>query len=230
MAFCSNCGTKIIDGVKYCSECGTAVDCNDVRRRTIYEGEIHKCPNCGEVLNSFITNCPTCGYELRGTKASNAVHEFAMKLERIEATREHVNSKSLISRLYGSDGQLSKADEQKIGIIRSFAIPNNKEDICEFMILAASNIDVKLYGLGNQGVITASQRAVSDAWLAKFEQAYEKAKMSFGSNSDFINISVVYEKKLKEIKKKKLQVPLLIIGIICISLFPWILVLALGVF
>lgn len=228
MAFCTNCGKQIKEGAKFCNECGAPVDGNYSQRKTTYEGEIHKCPNCGEILNSFITNCPACGYELRGTKSSNSVHEFVMKLEQIEATREHMKAKSVIGKMYGNDGQLSKTDEQKIGIIRSFSIPNNKEDISEFMILAASNIDMKLYGLGNRGVITASQRAVSDAWLAKFEQAYQKAKFSFGNTPDFININVVYEQKVKEIKRKKLEIPLLIIGIICVALLPWILVLALG--
>lgn len=234
MAFCINCGKELVDGAKFCANCGTATDNTTVdsgsKRKTVYEGEIHKCPNCGEVLNSFVSNCPACGYELRGTKSSNSVHEFALKLERIEATREPVKAKSIIGKMYGSDGQLSKTDEQKIGLIRSFSIPNNKEDISEFMILAASNIDMKLYGLGNQGVLTASQRAVSDAWLAKFEQAYQKAKLSFGSTPDFVNINSVYEQKVKEIKRKKLEVPLLVVGILCLSFLPLILALALGAF
>lgn len=228
MAFCTNCGEQLKDGAKFCNECGASVDGSGNQRKITYEGEIHKCPNCGEILNSFLINCPSCGYELRGTKSSNSVHEFAMKLEQIEANRETIKAKSIIGKMYGNDGQLSKTDEQKIGLIRSFSIPNNKEDISEFMILAASNIDMKLYGLGNQGVLTASQRAVSDAWMAKFEQAYQKAKLSFGNSPDFENINAVYEQKIKEIKRKKLEVPLLVVGIICISLLPWLLVLALG--
>lgn len=221
MSFCQNCGKEIDSNAKFCNECGepitpTVKKDDMLKRKTVYEGEIHKCPNCGEVLESFITNCSACGYELRGTKVSNSVSEFAIKLEQIEASRENTKSHSVIGKLYGSDGQLSKTDEQKIGLIRSFSIPNNKEDIFEFMILAASNIDTKLYGLGNQGVITASQRAVSDAWWAKFDQAYEKAKITFGNSADFTEIENIYVKTHMRIKKEKMKLPM-ILGV-CIGI------------
>ena len=146
--------------------------------------------------------------------------EFTDKLEQIEQMRETQKSHSFIGKLYGSDGQLNKTDEQKISLIRSFSIPNTKEDIFEFMILAASNIDLKLYGLGNQGVITASQRAVSDAWLSKFEQAYEKASFSFATSPDFRVIKDIYDKKLKQLKRKKLELLMLILGILALAFFP----------
>lgn len=232
MSFCSNCGQKLVDGARFCFKCGTPVqEATISHRKTVYEGEIHKCPNCGEILNAFTICCPTCGYEVRGSKAANSIQELAYKLESIEKSREHTKSRSLIGRLYGSDGQLGKTDEQKISLIRSFSIPNTKEDIFEFMILAASNIDLKLYGLGDQGVITASQRAVSDAWLAKFEQAYQKAQVTFGMAPEFLNITKIYEDKMKALKRKRLQKPMLIVGIIigsiAIALFPWLLVLLL---
>lgn len=50
-------------------------------RRTVFEGEIHKCPNCGEVLNPFMVNCPACGHKFRGAKVATSVREFASKLE-----------------------------------------------------------------------------------------------------------------------------------------------------
>ncbi len=229
MSFCMNCGQQLDDKAKFCSNCGKEVGIaqNEVnsQRKTIYEGELHKCPNCGELLNSFVLNCPSCGYELRGSHAINSVRELAYKLETIENSREEIKTYSIVGKLYGSDGKLGKTDEQKISLIRNFSIPNTKEDILEFIILAASNIDLKLYGLGNQGVITASQRAVSDAWLAKFEQAYQKAQVAFGVTPEFLNIREIYDGKMKELKRKKLQIPMLVVGIIMIAIFPWILVL-----
>lgn len=229
MAFCVNCGQELVDGAKFCANCGIALGDNRTgeQRKTIYEGELHKCPNCGELINAFVTNCPACDYEIRGKKASSSVKEFADKLEQLEMMRETQKSKSVIGKLYGSDGQLNKTDEQKISFIRSFSIPNTKEDILEFMILAASNIDLKLYGLGNQGVITASQRAVSDAWLAKFEQAYEKATLSFSDSSDFSKIKGIYDKKTKQLKKKKREILLLIMGILALCILPVLLVILL---
>lgn len=229
MSFCINCGQELVDGAKFCANCGIAVSDNRIseQRKTIYEGELHKCPNCGELINAFVTNCPACDYEIRGKKAPSSVKEFADKLEQLEMMRETQKSKSVIGKLYGSDGKLNKTDEQKISLIRSFLIPNTKEDILEFMILAASNIDLKLYGLGDQGVITASQRAVSDAWLAKFEQAYEKATLSFSGSSDFSRVKDIYDKKIKQLKKKKREIFLLIFGILALCFVPWLLVIVL---
>lgn len=230
MAYCMNCGQQLPEGAKFCSSCGTAtgeVKTETAQRKTVYDGELHKCPNCGELINAFVTICPACNYELRGVKASSIVKEFADKLEQIERTREAQKSHSFISMLYGSDGQLNKTDEQKISLIRSFSIPNTKEDIFEFMILAASNIDLKLYGLGDKGVITASQRAVSDAWLAKFEQAYEKASFAFSTSSDFLSIKDIHDKKIKQLKRKKWEIPMLILGILALAFLPWLFVLIL---
>lgn len=66
--YCKNCGKQIDDDSKFCRFCGTALDANfnkETSRKTVYEGEIHKCPNCGQTLNSFTAYCPACGYEIQ---------------------------------------------------------------------------------------------------------------------------------------------------------------------
>lgn len=45
----------------------------------------------------------------------------------------------------------------------------------EFMILATSNADVKIYDSYKNSNITKSERALSEAWLSKMEQVYKKA-------------------------------------------------------
>ena len=221
MAFCTNCGQKLTDGAKFCANCGaqTVHEMGEAGRRTsVYEGEIHKCPNCGEIVDAFVPKCSACGYELRGAKNSNAVREFAEKIERIEVQRVTNNGLFKGNKKNSAGlGKIHPIDEQKISLIRSFAIPNTKEDIYEFMILASSNIDMKLYSMAYdgsqfQGMLVASQKAVSDAWLAKFEQAHQKAKLIFGNSSEFLYLDNLYYKKMKELKWKKLQFPLFIVG------------------
>ena len=58
MAFCINCGQELAEGAKFCANCGKAVNGENptTQRKTVYEGQIHKCPNCGEVINSFVSN------------------------------------------------------------------------------------------------------------------------------------------------------------------------------
>lgn len=223
MGFCINCGQTLAEGAHFCSNCGVAVgetNTGTSQRKTVYDGELYKCPNCAERLDSFMTVCPTCGYELRGAKGSSVVKEFAEKLEQIESLRTDANKVySVIGDIFG---KFNKTDEQKINLIRSFSIPNTKEDILEFMILAASNIDLKLYGAGGDNF--ASQRAISDAWLAKFEQAYEKARFSFSNSPDFIKIKELYGQKMNQLNKVKRGKKLFFISLILAYIFLMIFV------
>lgn len=211
---CTQCGNTLTEKARFCDSCGATVEMKSTEgntaesfgeefRKTVYEGKLFKCPNCGEVLNAFTSNCPTCGYELRETKAVSSVREFASKLEAIEAKRESTRENSLRDLYFGKTA--TKTDEQKISLIRSFAIPNTKEDLYEFLILASSNINTGMYDNGTY-MRTDVQMAVSDAWRAKFEQAYEKAKLSFGDSAEFDKIQALYEKKHEEITKSKKKI------------------------
>ena len=55
--FCKKCGTQLKDEYKFCPQCGTSpphIENDSISKRTIvYDGKLHKCPNCGELLKSF---------------------------------------------------------------------------------------------------------------------------------------------------------------------------------
>ena len=203
MAFCSNCGRKLEQGVKFCSECGGPIAKKEEyeQRKTIYDGELHKCPNCGEILKSFEIICSTCGYELRGNKVSNAVKEFALKLEAIEAKREYEKPRGIFAATEAQQ-RLSKTDEQKISLIKSFSVPNSKEDMLEFMILATSSMNMRTYDSSNTN-ISKSEKEINAAWFSKVQQVYEKAKRSYSTDSTFAEIKALYDSCNEEIKKSK---------------------------
>lgn len=172
MAFCIHCGKEIAEGAKFCANCGASVTDkteqgkSENQQKAVYDGRIHKCPNCGEQLDSFVTTCPVCGYELRGTRITSCVHELSQKLEKTDSL------------------------EKKTELISNFYIPNTKEDIYEFFILAYSNITAGAYGV--------------DAWSVKLEQAYLKAKLAFNEGEDFKYIQELYDKINKATTKRKL--------------------------
>jgi len=192
MAFCTNCGQRVADGEKFCANCGTPIAQRDpqpqTERKTVYDGEIHKCPRCGEVLKAFEMECPSCGFELRGTQNSNAVRDLAKKLE------------------------ATVSEKQRIVIVKNFPIPNTKEDIFEFMILATSNFDEDYYNSHRM------EEDLSDAWLVKIELCYKKAKLVL-SKEDFEKIEKMYfeikTKIYKSAKNKKIKI---IISIALIAL------------
>lgn len=92
VAFCAKCGAPLQKGACFCSKCGSSVEPENITentetRTTTYTGEILKYPNCGETLNSFAVNCPTCGYEIRRAEATDSVKSLSEKLEKIESHR-----------------------------------------------------------------------------------------------------------------------------------------------
>jgi len=193
MAYCTNCGSFVEDGAKFCGKCGakmTAQSASDTnaqqkkirgsQRETVYEGEIHKCPNCGATLAAFVKSCPECGYELRGAASTYSVQEF--------------------SRKYAS----ATSNSQKIDLIRTFVIPNTKEDILEFIILASSNINASSYSRDNVVVSGGiSQQDITDAWMAKFEQAHQKANLMLTDDPYLDKINKLYVDKKKELGNAK---------------------------
>ena len=81
MAFCKQCGAPLEEGTKFCGACGApaqaAQKTKAEQNRTTFEGAVHKCPNCGAALSSFMQNCPECGCEIR---SADALKDFEKKL------------------------------------------------------------------------------------------------------------------------------------------------------
>ena len=213
MSFCKECGAELEEDSKFCSECGSSVETKTKKkkeRETVFEGNIHKCPSCGEVLKSFVSTCPQCGHEIRDTISSNSIKEFEKKLEKIESKvmPEFKEKQSVMKMVFGRDFKdkdeyeeakqdfEEQKEQEKINLIVNYSIPNTKEDILEFMILAASNIDTKKE-LSNE---------ITKAWITKLEQIYQRAELIMDDGEDFRKIQRIYNKKKMEIKEKKKKV------------------------
>lgn len=201
MAFCINCGHQLPDGAKFCAECGSPVQTSaQSQRKTVYEGEIHKCPNCGEVLKSFSPVCSACGFEIRGAQNTSIVKKFALQLQSLQSKKASEKPINFLSKLYGKK---SRIEEEKIDLIKNFVIPNTKEDVLEFVILAASNIDINCFGLSGTQYPHILGKELSEAWLAKLEQAYQKALLMFSTSDEFQVVNQLYQTKKNEIAQKR---------------------------
>lgn len=161
MAYCSSCGNEIKGGSRFCDSCGNEVQRSETQKHRV---KIMNCPQCGATINTFLSKCESCGTEFRELDASKSIKEFAQKL--IEA----------------------ETDNQRIVLIKSFPIPNTKEDIIEYMILASSHI-----GYDENTDKGEDAEEYEEAWMTKFLQAYQKAKIVFVHDKDFSRIQVMYE-------------------------------------
>ncbi|GHV03057.1 hypothetical protein FACS189485_05220 [Spirochaetia bacterium] len=153
MAFCINCGSQNPDNVKFCTSCGKPLGGGGAspagQPSASKVGNVRKCPACGAALESFQSRCPSCGHELNSVKASGSVQAFVKQL-----------------------GKAGSYAEQR-QIIESFPIPNSKEDIFEFAILAVTKIKPD-----------ASGSKTNSAWTTKLKQVYLKAQMVFAEDKD----------------------------------------------
>jgi hypothetical protein len=178
---------------------------NNSKRQQEYAGIILKCPNCGASITQTTAICADCGHRITGQAGVNSVHIFSEQLMVIERTRK----KPGFGTVFGAT--IDPADQKKLSLIRSFPIPNSVDDIYEFMFLAIANIDV---ALSKSTIMNRYQnsakfesnltmpRTISDAWVSKMQQAYQKAQMSFPNDPAFLNIKQFYLDKMNELKIK----------------------------
>lgn len=198
--FCSKCGEPLQEGASFCSKCGSGVDENIVTRednktrRTEFLGEVLKCPNCGAVITETTAICPECNAKITRLSAVGSVQKFKEEIFEIEKGR----SKGLKGLLNMSN---STTDSQILMLIKTFPIPNSVDDILEFIFLSIANIDVSL---SKKSMFKKSgiKAEISNAWVLKMQQAYEKARVAFSSEPSFKQIQNIYYGKMKELKLK----------------------------
>lgn len=172
MLICQKCGRKLPDTAKFCDGCGAYIE------KAVPQTILNECPNCGSAIGDSVAMCPYCQSQIPGRTISEWLREFFDKVDR------------------------AKSQKEKIEIIKIFPVPNTKEGILEFMIMACSNFDAQDY------VDNLAIDDISDAWLAKIEQCYQKAKICFEGDSCFYKIEYQYEKiksRCAELKEKAKQ-------------------------
>lgn len=209
MAFCVNCGERLVDGAKFCHECGApagVVTENINQRRQEYIGKILKCPGCGAAVNETTAICPECGIRITGRAAVDSVQSFKDQLMAIESSRQVIKR-----RVFDFNYAPNPADSQKLALIRNFPIPNSVDDIFEFVMLAIANINVSLSkntltkrmdSCGGMETYQTIDMIISDAWVSKLQQAYQKAEIIFPNDPVFAKIQKIYLGKMKELKIK----------------------------
>lgn len=218
-AFCAECGSELPDKARFCPGCGhpaapqkafphaaaplhpqPTADAQQTARREMYDGAVRKCPSCGSAVNPTDAVCATCGHHFTARKASGSVERFSQQMLDIERSRKDGLLEAIAHSMRG--GQADSTDRQKILLINTFPIPNTIEELSEFMYLAATSIDVKLSRKSLFGSAPSTEKDISDAWVAKMQQVYQKAAMSFPNDPVFAQIRNLYEGKMAELKMK----------------------------
>lgn len=136
-------------------------------------GVVKTCPNCGAPVVAGMAKCPDCGFAYIGIDVTNS-------------------AKLLDERLRAIKGTGDSSDEKRANIIRSFPIPNSREDLVEFL----STLEPK--ALTNKAGDTDSQKAITKAYREKFVECLNKMRLSFPDDS----ATKMFEQRFTSHKKK----------------------------
>lgn len=188
MPHCPNCKTEVSGKSRFCHECGRRISTQepvDNARTEEYAGVLIKCPHCGDPVEPFESVCDACGYVFQDMQCSKSMRQFSASLSRLTSSNGFIGNPDLFK-------------ERLVALIRGFTIPNNKQDIMEFFILAQANIDPRNLAWSQSS--SSVKREIAEAWLAKLNQAYSKAMLSLADEEDRAYIESAYANVNEEIE------------------------------
>lgn len=167
MKFCTKCGNQLSDQANFCDKCGSSVSnaqtpppipganenvADETKRKEVFVGERRKCPVCGVEISAFALTCPN-GHELSGVKVSNIAKDFQEGLIKYEGKEER-------------------------DFVASFPIPNEREELGNFMLMVASILKQDMQN-------GADQMRVS-SFISKFDEIKSKIYMMLKADDPIV--------------------------------------------
>ena len=180
MKFCTKCGNQLSDDAKFCDKCGSPVSnaqtpppipganenvADETKRKEVFVGERRKCPVCGVEISAFALTCPN-GHELSGVKVSNIAKEF-------------------------HDGLIKYEGEEERDFVASFPIPNEREELGNFMLMVASILKQDMQN-------GADQMRVS-SFRSKFDEIKSKVYMMLKADDPIVGETKKWDSALNEL-------------------------------
>lgn len=180
MKFCTKCGNQLSDQANFCDKCGSPVSnaqtppptpganenvADETKRKEVFVGERRKCPICGVEISAFALTCPN-GHELSGVKVSNIAKEFHDGLIKYEGKEEH-------------------------DFVTSFPIPNEREELGNFMLMVASILKQDMQN-------GADQMRVS-SFTSKFDEIKSKVYMMLKADDPIVGETKKWDSALNEL-------------------------------
>lgn len=150
-------------------------------------GDVRKCPSCGAIVESFTTRCPDCGHEFSNIGTVSSFNLLSSKLEALENKKKGT--------IWGVIKDES-IDKQKVSLINSFPVPTTKEDILEFVSMAAPLAKPATKLMIFSG-LDAQQYSIAKAWKSKCEQVIMKARFSMKEDKSTLAEIEKYAQDLK---------------------------------
>ena len=139
------------------------------------KNDVNKCPACGALRPALVAQCPECGYDFH--------HTTCKMVEELNIRFENISEKSSLS---------YKVELQQIEVIRSFAVPQIKEEILDLLIYI-------------QPKATRRNSKITEEWRLRQKEVIQRAKMAFANDKKVLAQVQEYEEHLKKIEKQYLR-------------------------
>lgn len=152
-------------------------------------GDVRKCPQCGSVVESFVTRCPDCGHEFRNIGVVSSFAALTAKLEQID--RQGTNIADGLGQMFGI------GTDKKAAAIKNFPVPTAKEDILEFLSMGTPMAKPALKMFAFSGASSTEEYQQAKAWRYKCEQVIIKARFAMKDDPQLLEEIEQYAKILK---------------------------------
>ena len=214
--FCHMCGTEVVYQAFVCGDCGYPL-----RQGALF------CGKCGSKNLQVANNNPfrqestastgfaggaftdksdkgSISHDKHSSKKNedSSFEAFQKKIEELEF--EFIEYKGKVGEV-DAKRYSSPAIDNMIKTINKFSIPEDSKQILQFIRLASVKID-DVYGgtkyeryLSKPGSYRYTDIVLSYAWLAKMEQAYQKAKIYASDGPVFQKIDKAYRDKMRKL-------------------------------
>jgi len=180
-------------------------------------GNVKKCPSCGSIVQAFNTKCIDCDYEFRNIQNINSIQDFFNDYQKIEQSiklDENIKKTGgLVGLIIGDDSEEHRENRirekqkqvflKKKEFIMHFPIPNSKEDLLEFLMMAvpiARPAKKNLFGFMKNVASNFDDNwnhKIAMVWMQKCEQIIMKSRFSMKDNKEVLAKIDQYAKELK---------------------------------
>ena len=154
-------------------------------------GDVKKCPVCGAIVQSFNAKCVECGYEFMNAEANQGIQRLFEMLSDVDNQNVSTGKEGFWG-MIASEQKESNIINRKSTIIRNFPIPTTKNDMLEFLALAAPQAKVSFWSNDANDA-----RMLAPAWKSKCEQVIIKAKFALKDDKEALEEMAKYAKQLK---------------------------------
>lgn len=132
--------------------------------------DLNKCPACGALRTALSAQCPECGYDFHNSNCK-VIEDLNRRLEEI------------------TDRNPVDVQRKQLDIIRSFAIPQIKEEILDLLIYI-------------QPKATQKNSKVTAEWRLRQKEVIQRATMAFATDKAVLSKVQAYEDELNKLNKQ----------------------------